>query len=314
MKKRVTILHHNGGRLANQLWLFASVYAYCLEKGYECRNYSFFEYQKYFTISSGSWLFDFFAKLYGSFELKSIFLKKAYRKIARIIYVFLVYFIETIHHGKVLRISNLNTSSYKLPPSARVSSEIFQFDKNHERKELFLCGWLFRNPVGLEKFRDEVRAYFTPKKEYIEKGEELIKELRATYDTIVGVHIRKGDYRVYQGGSLFFSEEEVSEFLFDYMKRREGKKLCFLLFSDEKINTRPFSHLPIFYSPNDTDVGDLFQLASSDIIIGSDSTFSSFASYYGDIPLILFQRGGINWSSYEDKDRYFENKLSSVTK
>src|SRR3989344_2287792 len=48
--KRIIILDHNRGRLANQLWNFMSIYAYCLEKGYALENYSFFDEVDSFTI------------------------------------------------------------------------------------------------------------------------------------------------------------------------------------------------------------------------------------------------------------------------
>ena len=45
--KKIIILWHNGGRLANQLWLYISVYAYALEKKYDLENHTFFEYSEY---------------------------------------------------------------------------------------------------------------------------------------------------------------------------------------------------------------------------------------------------------------------------
>jgi len=57
-------------------------------------------------------------------------------------------------------------------------------------------------------------------------------------------------------------------------------------------------------------VEDLFLLAATDIIIGADSTFGAFASYYGNIPLIVFQRPRIDWDYYKDKQYYFENKYN----
>ena len=58
MTKKVIILQHNGGRLANQLWPFVSIYAYCLENNFELDNYCFFEYTRYFSIKIQNRLID----------------------------------------------------------------------------------------------------------------------------------------------------------------------------------------------------------------------------------------------------------------
>jgi len=46
--KRAIILNNGGGRLADQLWNFISVYAYALVRGYACEDWAGFEYYGYF--------------------------------------------------------------------------------------------------------------------------------------------------------------------------------------------------------------------------------------------------------------------------
>ena len=58
-------------------------------------------------------------------------------------------------------------------------------------------------------------------------------------------------------------------------------------------------------------VYDLFLLSKTDIILGSNSTFSAFASYYGNIPLVVMQKEKMDWDYYADKKSYFENKYST---
>lgn len=48
--KKVITPQHSSREFANPFWTFASSYAYCLEKGFGCQNYSFFEYEQYFNI------------------------------------------------------------------------------------------------------------------------------------------------------------------------------------------------------------------------------------------------------------------------
>ena len=48
--KKIVILKHGGGELANQLWNYVSIYAYSLECGAKITNASFFEYHYYFKF------------------------------------------------------------------------------------------------------------------------------------------------------------------------------------------------------------------------------------------------------------------------
>jgi len=68
-KKIILLESGTGNRFANQLWNFASIYAFCLEKKYKCFNHSFFEekklsnntislrsYHQYFKNNFQNWL------------------------------------------------------------------------------------------------------------------------------------------------------------------------------------------------------------------------------------------------------------------
>ncbi len=48
--KKAIIVNAAGNELTNQLWNFASIYAYAHERGYDVLNPSFFEYGEYFMM------------------------------------------------------------------------------------------------------------------------------------------------------------------------------------------------------------------------------------------------------------------------
>ena len=80
--------------------------------------------------------------------------------------------------------------------------------------------------------------------------------------------------------------------------------------SDGPIEDGIFSGLNYIASKNNA-VTDLFLLASTDTIIGSNSTFGAFASYYGNIPFIVMQKDSVDWEYYKDRNKYFENKYAA---
>jgi len=314
--KKIIILEHNGGQLANQLWLFVSVYAYCLEKKYKCNNYSFFEYGKYFHFSSGNFLFDFLKFIYFQFKNDNSTYARGYRHVMRKLYHYCVVIIKLTHPNHVLRVIHdyeHNTPIY-LPPSQCTSSEILEFDREKAKSSLYFSGWLFRNPVGILKYRGEIKEYFLPKKKYIIAAQKRIEKYRKLYTTIVGVHIRKRDYLHFADGSFYFSDEEVAKMLRKYIEvfQLNISNVIFLIFSDGDVNLDDFSGLNIFLEHNEKNIGDLLELSMVDCIIGSNSTFGAFASYYGNIPQIVFQKNGIDWEYYKNKKEYFENKYITV--
>jgi len=64
------------------------------------------------------------------------------------------------------------------------------------------------------------------------------------------------------------------------------RNIRFLCVSNEQVDKNNYQGLDVVTGPEDP-VGDLFALASCDYIIGPPSTFSIFASYFGDVPLYV---------------------------
>lgn len=307
--KKVIILWHNGGRLANQLWLFSSVYAYCLEKKYELDNPSFFEYIKDFkNIKIKNPIINIF------FVLPFPFLSKKLKRLTIIrLYKIYVKIIELIHKKNIISVSNNNQTAYYLPPSDNSSPAIKNFDENKEKK-IYLNGWLFRNPEGLKKYRKEITEYFFPNPQTENEIKQSITNLRNKYSHIVGVHIRQGDYKKeHVDGQLYFSEERVCQILLEYLEKKRKKKenTCFIICSDGPINQKLFGVLNTV-ARKGSPANDLFTLSATDVIIGADSTFGSFASYYGNIPFIIF-KDKIDWEYYKDKNSFFANKYSTMS-
>ena len=58
--KKIVIIRSAGNELANQLWNYASVYAYALERKVSLENPAFFEYGEYFAMRAPSIFFKLF--------------------------------------------------------------------------------------------------------------------------------------------------------------------------------------------------------------------------------------------------------------
>ncbi|OGH88663.1 MAG: hypothetical protein A3J93_01035 [Candidatus Magasanikbacteria bacterium RIFOXYC2_FULL_42_28] len=285
--KKIIILQNNGGRLANQLWNFASIYGYCLSRGYECENYSFFRYAEYFDFKISNKFVNFlFFKLLKVFGVK--FTKALY-----FIYSTIV---KLLNPALVVR---AESEEFLLPPSVIVATTHATTIKKIDAAQgghFYFCGWLFRNPVALTKYRQQIILAFSPREKYKNRVDDFLKNLRSEYKNIVGVHIRQGDYQSWLGGQYYFTSQEVRVILDDYLRNSKyfSAETCFVLCSDGAIDKTQFNGLNYRLGPG-TEIEDLYALAGSNLIIGSNSTFGGWAAYYGNIPMITFSRNKINW-------------------
>jgi len=304
--KKIIILQHGGGELANQLWNFISIYAYCQKKGVDCQNYSFFEYGQYFNITIKNKVINLFFfrsfqnyhKRRGSFKTK--FWRFVYKIYAKII-VFLF-------KNQVISSINTGNKKYYLPPTEENSS-LTKLENNNDT--LYFTGWLFRNPAGIETYKKEIVDYFRPKEKYTLYAEKSIAEVKNKYKNIVGVHIRQNDYQTYKSGEYFVSQERIREILNEYLAnyKKTPKETLFIITSDGHIEEKIFNGLKIKIN-NGNSIEDMYTLSLCDVIIGSNSSFGNFAAYYGDKPYIIFQKEKMDWDYYKNKSNYFKNKYS----
>ena len=313
MRKKVIILNsYPGARLANQLWNFISIYAYCLEKNFACRNYCFFEEKKHKDKNNRITYKNYYNYFKIPIGAPAKFLITLHLTLAKIwkktrLYHRFASFVEK-RRSKQILYSGAEKTFY-LPPSANANqAQLKQLAEIELYDKIYLDGWLFRNPAGLAKYREEITAYFKPKDKIQKKVNSLTAELKSKFKHLVGVHIRQGDYKIdFRGGELYFDEKSVANLLRSYLKNFNKNKAetVFIICSDGAINMADFSGLNAIKSDFNA-VNDLFLLAAADIIIGSDSTFGVFASYYGNLPFIVFEKK-IDWNYYKNKTNYSEN-------
>lgn len=269
--KIVIIQSHNGGRLANQLWNYISIYAYCVDKKYLLINPTFEPYAKYFHYLENNSLHS------PSLRMKG-YLGKNW---GHILSSFLLKVNSRIKIANVLHTGH-EDNAIILPPTNNAFQARYPV--------LFLNGWLFRNTLGLDKHGDTVREKFKPAKQYRDAIDSFLLDIPR--DKLkIAVHMRRTDYKDHLNGKYFY---EVNDYLNGMKKLREEFKdnnVIFVIFSDEKRDKAEFNGInedELMISNNEFIV-DLFLLAKMDLIIGPPSTFSQFASWYGNVKLRVIE-------------------------
>jgi len=156
-----------------------------------------------------------------------------------------------------------------------------------QSRNLFCRGYYFRDSDDVIKHTDAIRAYFVPVDKYLHKIENTMLRIRNSGAKVIGVHIRQGDYVGYKEGQWYFETLFYVKVMHD-LRRLFGKqqKVMFLICSDAQQNGDNFKGFHYYISMGKA-IEDLYLLSMCDYIVGPPSSFSRWASFYGNVPLGL---------------------------
>lgn len=152
------------------------------------------------------------------------------------------------------------------------------------RRLVFVQGWLFRDPPSFERHADAVRAFFRPLERHETAARTAVAAARARGDVLVGVHVRRGDYRTFAGGRYFYEPDVYAGAMRRVAAQLAGRRAVFLLCTDEPHDVAAYGGLELVRGPGHP-VADLHALAGCDYLVGPPSTFTAWASFYGRVPL-----------------------------
>lgn len=148
---------------------------------------------------------------------------------------------------------------------------------------LLLTGWRFRDDDAMQKHAALIRRVFAPRPGYRESIDACLSAVRGRCDVLVGVHIRRTDYATFQNGRYCFADAVYRQWM-EHLQGQMNRRVGFLIASDEPIDLAVFEGLVVQVAPGQ-ELKDLYALASCDYLIGPPSTYTSWASYYGQVLL-----------------------------
>jgi len=237
----------NGGQLCNKIWSYVSIIAYCNVHLQKLVIIDFYEYK------------DSFPNLINNSSVDVLSYNRYGRTYKRLV-------------------SFLMKSFF---------SYAFEYDKK-PKGIIQVDGWDFRFDT---KYLNQdnvvlIKTLFTPSSNIIQKCKSLLDSKRKDFDTIVGVHIRRGDYRQFADGKFYYSDEEFLGFM-QRMQLLLAKRVVFLICSNENVNLEAFPDIDFFQIENTNAIEDLYSLSMCDYILGPHSTYTMWSSFYGNTPLKL---------------------------
>jgi hypothetical protein len=151
-------------------------------------------------------------------------------------------------------------------------------------KLIVFLGPLFRDFTSFPKHAVSIREYFRPLPSFRDNVDALMMAVREGCDIVVGLHIRRGDYQGFMDGKFFHTLENYLRWMEHVRGLLQGKVVKFLVCSDERQPDGVFSRFNVVFGTGHL-IEDLYALARCDFILGPPSTFSAWASFYGQVSL-----------------------------
>lgn len=272
----MVLVFSKDGQLANRLWQAAHFIANAIEYKHQLIHLGFTNYSEHYSES--------FTKKKLSEKIRIIdrnqlsFSEKLLLK-----YVGLSQKIEL----RVKRSLPLVQKLYFLDYTAnRYHLNDPAFLKAAKDNILLVDGWFYEDKASLQKHAAAVKKLFTPNSVYLQKVQQLKSEQFSQYDAVVGVHIRRGDYKTYNNGQWYYCNETYIGFMKQVLENTSfgQKRTAFLLCSNEVLDYDEFKAFHLI-KPSGHIIEDMHALAQCNAIIGPPSTYSGWASFYGDVPL-----------------------------
>ena len=151
-----------------------------------------------------------------------------------------------------------------------------------------------------KKYFNDIKRLFTPAKNITDECEDFFRKNFKEVDIVVGVHIRYGDYRTFEGGKYFYNLDIYNTKMIEIENAFPEKRIGFFVASNEHIDLSFFRDRKVFTLPNSNATKDLYCLRLCNYLIGAPSTFSAWASYLASTEIYFIEdvNNVVNKSSF----------------
>ncbi len=254
------VISNKPGQLGNLVFIYASFLAYGLENNTSIINPAFYKYSSYFN---GSSRFSLFVNKI-IYSLCFIVARVLYRLNIKTRFINVI----ALDNGENINLENAPALKSKI---------------------CFVQGWSFRSNKFLLKHKKDILTFFSPTNLYKNKIDLFFKEnFLIGNNIIIAVHVRQGDYKTFENGKFYYSVEQYIDVIDRLSNLFPDKKLQFLICSNEKINVGTIleKQFNIVYAPNH-ELLDMYCMTRCNYIVGPPSTYTMWASFFGNIPLYM---------------------------
>ena len=190
--------------------------------------------------------------------------------------------------------------------------ELLDEDEENKRlqemsgKSFIVEGWCVRFYELFLKYKKEIVQLFAFDKRTEDKITEYIKTTSAANSTCIGIHVRRGDYRTWNGGRYFFSDDVYISYIRSFLQQHPNTHATVYICSNDPALNKDYYRQQLtdikVYFPQGNPAEDLCLMSRCNYLIGAPSTFSLVASMYNNIPLCWME----NDNAADMRFKYFD--------
>ena len=255
------------GQLCNRLWAYTPLIAFCLKYDVQLRVLYFNNYQKYFDNLNSNKNFKIGVfKSYYSYRLAKYAMRFSTNY-------------QLVKFSKKIEFHSETFESYD-----QLLNKLIDKNKIH-----FVNAWgqpYDKNLIDEQKA--QILEIFRPNTNTIQYVERFFLKNKLSDKVTVGVHIRKKDYKSFLDGRYYFNDSVYLNAMKQLKEKLQNSGIAiikFLLCSDSPIDLNSFKALDAVTMQESTAINDLYALSKCNYILGPPSTFSMWASFYGNVPI-----------------------------
>jgi hypothetical protein len=273
-RRTVVVIARRVGRLANRLLLYAHFIGAALEHGFVVVNPSLHPYARYFPATAR----DLLCRFPPGRRLPPLpFTRRPTYRAA-------VVAGAGLHH---LQRRGLAVGFVRLRRDQHLdlnSDAFLGLVRRH--RVVVVQDWFFRNTDNCERHHDSICEFLTPWEHHLARAGAVLRPLRRRGRFVVGVHVRRGDYARFKGGAFHYGHERYRAAMAGVEAAFPDRDVSFVVCSDEPVPDGLLAGFDAVRGPGEQ-VEDLYALAGCDRLVGPPSTYTTWASYYGRVPLFV---------------------------
>lgn len=175
----------------------------------------------------------------------------------------------------------------KINDSVLISEEILV------HKNYYVAGWSFRVNDLTKKYQNLLASRYSIKKEYYHDNAmyNYIMGIDRSKFSLIGIHVRRGDYKYFAGGKYYFSDNVYEKYIkmMSILVEKTGRQALFIIFSNDAVELQDSNS--VRFSKNPWYV-DHHLMSNCDYLLGPPSTFTLWASYIGRVKYFHLQNDG----------------------
>jgi hypothetical protein len=293
---------HGGGRFGNQMFSYAQLLAFVFEQqDIDLVNIACWEYADLLenTYQNKVCTTSLDRQHYLGMRLLRWLCEKTFVKNGSVAKRFIIYLLY-LYAGNPLAKHYQTQAIAATISDSLLAQKISDFDLSqpasqaviNQANNTFLSGWNICNWQLVEKYQDQIRDYLRIHHQYTDISKSFIADLQPKYDFIIGVMIRHGDYKIWGDGCYYYDVQQYAHWMTSLAEIfRDRGKIGFVIASDSPQKSTDFGDHKVYFTTGIAGgqghyLESLVQLSLCDLIITPPSTFSLWAAFLGNIPVL----------------------------